>query len=159
MRLAGIQRDSITNGVGIRDVFFTQGCPHKCKGCHNPETWSFDGGEDVSWKEIMKILVNSDNNVTLSGGEPILADDLYNFLRICKTLGKDVWLYTGYTYEELSPAFWFKLFDLGVSVVVDGKFEEDKRDPDLLFRGSSNQRLIDLKETVYRGVVVEWNNE
>ena len=159
MRLAGIQRDSITNGVGVRDVFFVQGCPHHCKGCHNPETWNFSGGEEVPWKDVMKILSNSENNVTLSGGEPLLCKDLQDFLRICKCLGKDVWLYTGYQYEDFHARFWWDLFQLGVSVVVDGKFEENKRDPDLLFRGSSNQRLIDLKATLLGGCVVEWVSE
>ena len=159
MRIAGIVRDSIVDGVGIRDVIFTQGCPHRCEGCHNQVTWAYDTGFEKSAYDIHKSLKNSTNNITISGGEPILQwADVMFLAKLFRTDGKTIWLYTGYEYETLSKEVWKMFADSGVEVVVDGRFEIDKRDPNLLFRGSSNQRLIDLPKTIEANRIIEWED-
>jgi anaerobic ribonucleoside-triphosphate reductase activating protein len=159
MRIAGIIKDSIVNGVGIRDVLFTQGCPHHCKGCQNPETWNFAEGEIVSTLELLEEF-SGDNNLTISGGEPLFTPNLLelNFLYPFKKRypNKTIWIYTGYKFEDISEET-LKLLDwYNIEVIVDGRYEEDKRDAKLKFRGSSNQRLIDFKKTRKTGQIVLW---
>ena len=158
MRIAGVIRDSLVNGEGVRDVIFTQGCAHHCPNCHNPDTWKPNGGILVSADEVWELLKDSPNNVTFSGGDPI-----YQYLSLLEVLmrikinsNKNVWLYTGYTYEELPRVMWETLYLYGVSVVIDGKFEEQLKDSTLLYRGSSNQRIIDLGKTLSENQVVLW---
>ena len=160
LRVAGTISNSVVNGVGIRDVIFLQGCSHHCKGCHNPETWSFDDGTEIGITALYKQFLNSDNNLTISGGEPLLQlDELYQLLYLFYlNTNKKVWLYTGYEFEDIPIEIWSKLNKLGVEVVVDGKFEIDKKDLTLQFRGSSNQRLIDLNETLKIGSIVFWED-
>lgn len=159
MRLAGIVKDSIVDGVGVRDVIFVQGCPHKCPGCQNPSTWSLVGGEEYRLNEIADELDDSPNNITISGGEPFWdcgkLTDLLTFLDMLYPK-KTIWIYTGYKFEELPERTLKYLEYLNVEVIVDGAFEEDKKDPDLRFRGSSNQRLIDFKKTMESGQIVSW---
>lgn len=151
MKIAGIIRDSIVNGQGIRDVIFVQGCPHRCKGCHNPQTWDFTKGEEKTIQELIDELRDSPNDITISGGEPF-----YYPIELCTLIGhmhwtypkKTFWIYTGYKIEELNPNDLRFLSKCNVEVIVDGEYEEDKRDTSLRFRGSSNQRIIDLKQTV-----------
>lgn len=156
LRLAGIVRDSIVDGIGVRDVIFFQGCSHKCRGCHNPHTWNYSGGEHRFIGSVVKELSNSSNNITISGGEPL--DQYDSLVELCKQFkkqGKSIWVYTGNTvpnklslpYRELSK--W-------VEVIVDGKFIEEQKDSNLLFRGSSNQRLIDLPKSVIEQRIVLW---
>jgi anaerobic ribonucleoside-triphosphate reductase activating protein len=158
MRIAGIVRDSIVNGVGIRDVIFTQGCPHHCEGCHNSQTWDFNDGAEVTLTYLLEELSNSSNNVTISGGEPLSQfSELIPLIKLIhRKQNKTVWLYTGHKYEHLSEFFWKHLAEIGVEVVVDGKYEKDKKDTTLLFRGSSNQRLIDLPKSIKENRVVLW---
>ena len=158
MRIAGVVRDSIVDGVGIRDVIFTQGCPHHCKGCHNPNTWNGEGGYEIRPQELEELLCNSSNGITISGGEPLEQFDeltlmIYGF---AKQQNKSVWLYTGYEFEQVEPYIWRMLANCGLEVVVDGQFHEDKKDPNLLFRGSSNQRLIDLPRSVRENKIILW---
>lgn len=156
MRLAGIVRDSIVDGEGIRDVIFTQGCSHKCKGCHNQQTWDYGGGEHWFVGDIVKELSNSTNDVTISGGEPFdQYASLYRLVELLSKQGKRIWIYTGNTLREPigTP---YKLLAQYVDVIVDGRFVEKLKDPTLLFRGSSNQRLIDLKRSVKEQRIVEY---
>lgn len=162
MRIAGIIKDSIVNGVGIRDVLFTQGCPHHCKGCQNPETWDVRGGKWVEAVDMIEEL-SGDNNLTISGGEPLL--NVYElemlFLRHFEERypNKTIWLYTGYKFEEI-PQDKVKILSwYNIEVIVDGKYEEDKRDTKLKFRGSSNQRLIDFKKSIKSGKTVLWEEQ
>lgn len=157
VKIAGIVRDSIVDGEGIRDVIFLQGCHHHCKGCHNPNTWNIEQGDEVPILELCDKLKGSNNDITISGGEPL--DQLVNLIALLGTLKetsptKKVWLYTGFTYEEVAPWIWLTLYTLGVDVVVDGRYEEDKKDSNLSFRGSSNQRIIDLNKTLIDGEVM-----
>lgn len=158
LKVAGIQRDSITNGIGIRDVLFLQGCPHQCKGCHNPSTWDFHGGTEYSIKRLIDVFSDSDNDITISGGEPLhqFEDDLWFFMRdINEKQGKRFWLYTGYKYEQI-PTFMLAMLSEYVDVLVDGRYIESKRDFNLRFRGSSNQRLIDLPKSIEQNKIVLW---
>ena len=159
MRIAGIVRDSIVDGVGVRDVIFFQGCMHHCEGCHNPHTWNMKQGEPVLVSDIMEMLEASTNDVTISGGEPLLQlEDLLNLVRGLREFnGKHIWLYTGFTFEEI-PFFIWEILSKYIDVVVDGKFVKDLADTNLQFRGSSNQRIIDLKKTVIEQKIIEWED-
>ena len=147
MRIAGIQRDSITNGIGVRDVIFLQGCSHKCRGCQNPQTWDYNGGEHRFVGDVVKELSDSSNNVTISGGEPL--NQYASLVSLCKQLnkqGKSIWVYTGHTVDPTKPIY--SVLAEYVDVIVDGRFVLELKDSNLLFRGSSNQRLIDLPKSV-----------
>lgn len=156
MRIAGIVRDSIVDGPGVRDVIFTQGCPHHCFGCHNQNTWDMNGGEVRLSGSILRELSDSQNDITISGGEPL--SQWSALLRLLELINeqtdKRVWLYTGYTVD-LNQNF-YKVLARYVDVIVDGKFVEELKDPDLLFRGSSNQRIVDIKASVECGEIIEW---
>ena len=157
MRIAGILKNSVVNGEGIRDVIFTQGCPHHCKGCHNPSTWDVDGGKAIGVDEIVKELSNSTNDVTISGGEPLIQQsEVEELLAKLSQHNKSAWLYTGYKYEDIPTKTWKRLRVVGLRVVVDGEFELAKKDLRLQFRGSSNQRIIDLTKTLQSGKIVLW---
>ena len=157
-----IQRDSIVDGEGIRSVIWTQGCIHNCPGCHNPETHSFQKGilVDVEvLKEKIKYLDGQDG-ITFSGGDPMeQAEACNDIAKYCKSLGLNVWCYTGYTFEELlKKSNHFKEimnFLKNIDVLVDGKFEMKEKSYDVMFRGSKNQRLIDVKASLANNKVVE----
>ena len=159
MKVAGIIKNSVVNGTGIRDVVFLQGCNHRCVGCHNPETWNTEGGKDMTLEEIDNELKGSSNQITISGGEPMLQyDELIVWLScINRWHGKRFWLYTGFKYEEIPPKMLRELARY-VDVLVDGRFEIEKKDLTLRFRGSSNQRLIDLSKSLAYGRVKEWED-
>ena len=158
MRIAGIVRDSIVNGPGIRDVVFFQGCSKHCKGCHNPDTWNYIGGCHRFFSDVVNELAESSNDVTISGGEPL--DQFEDLLGLCKQLkkqGKNIWVYTGNVVDPKSRAY--RQLAQYVDVIVDGRFVEELKDSELLFRGSSNQRLINLPVSVRRGKIVEWEDK
>ncbi len=160
MRLAGIIPESVVDGPGVRFVVFTQGCPHHCPGCHNPETWDPSGGKEMTLKEILKLIKKKLKNIrgiTLSGGDPFLqAAEMAALAREAKKLGLDVVTYTGYTYEELlaidGPGF-KELLEV-TDILVDGPFLIQYRDIGLAYRGSSNQRVIDLAATKEKGQLI-----
>jgi len=154
IRIAGIIKESIVDGPGIRMVVFAQGCKHNCPGCHNPETHSFSGGTLVT---VDSIIEQSKKNplldgITFSGGEPFEQAEAFSFLaREARKLNLDIVTYTGYTYEYIlenssKHKGWAELLD-ETDILVDGRYEEDKRNLLLKFRGSENQRLIDVKRT------------
>lgn len=163
LRIAGIQKESIVDGEGYRYAIFTQGCNHQCKGCQNQETWDFNGGKLYSQSELEEVVKDIESNpmldgITLSGGDPFYqADACAELIKSIKSKREDitVWAYTGFTWEELikSPEMLnlAKLCD----VIVDGRYIENKRKLELEFRGSSNQRLIDVKKTIAAGKVVQ----
>lgn len=158
--MAGVVRESIVDGPGLRFAVFCQGCPHGCAGCHNQETHDFDGGYDCP---ISRILDAVDQNplldgVTFSGGEPFCQPEaFYNLAVELKKRNLHVMAYSGYTYEELlslkNEAVDKLLSQL--DLLVDGRYVAEKRDLTLLFRGSSNQRIIDMNETRRTGSVVQ----
>lgn len=161
LRIAGTVNDSIVDGKGIRFTIFTQGCPHHCKGCHNPETHDFNGGYDIDTAELLeKIKANPLlDGVTFSGGEPFMqAEILAEFAAEIKSLSLDIVTYTGYTFEELyanrDKNSWGRLLE-ATDHLIDGKFEIEKKDWTAKFRGSSNQRYLDCQKSLAEGRAVE----
>lgn len=153
MRIAGISNDSIVDGPGIRLTVFTQGCPHHCPGCHNPETWPFEGGKEVSAEEIIKLYDSNPllDGITFSGGEPFMPEryaELATIAKHIKEKGGNVWAYTGFILEDLiqrekeNPQFNELLKN--IDVVVDGPFLIEQRSLAIEFRGSTNQRILHL---------------
>lgn len=149
LRISGIEEESIVDGPGIRFVVFTQGCKHNCKECHNPGTHSFHGGTDMDIDYIVEKIKENPllKGVTLSGGEPFEQPKAcMELARRVKKLGLDIFCYTGYTIEEIQKDETKKELLLEVDTLVDGRFILDKKDPLLKFRGSQNQRIINIKE-------------
>ncbi|MBQ8974588.1 MAG: anaerobic ribonucleoside-triphosphate reductase activating protein [Oscillospiraceae bacterium] len=162
MRIAGTIQDSIVDGPGMRFTVFTQGCPHRCEGCQNPQTHDFDGGSEKSTDEIIAQMLENPltDGVTLSGGEPFAQPEGCSAIaKAARDNGLNVWAYSGYTFEELlalgkeKPEI-MELLEL-VDVLVDGRFELDKRSLDCKWRGSTNQRLINVKSSLEQGKAVE----
>lgn len=151
--LCGVETESIVDGPGFRYVIFTQGCPHRCKGCHNPQTHPFEGGFEADTDSILSAFTENPLlcGITFSGGEPFCqASALIPLARAVKDMKKSVMSYSGYTLEELvdlseKNADILELLKL-CDLLVDGKYIEEQRDLTLRFRGSRNQRVIDLKE-------------
>lgn len=161
MNLAGFYEESISNGEGWRAVVFVSGCPHRCPGCHNEKTWDFDYGEKFNKEEILnKIKENFIlQGVTVSGGEPLCPEntaEVTDFMKSVKALGLDIWCYTGYTLEELLKREDAKKALSYIDVLVDGKFISEQKVPNLKFRGSENQRIIDVKRSIAEGKVIEY---
>lgn len=164
IRIAGTVEDSIVDGPGLRFVVFTQGCPHRCDGCHNPETHDFAGGKvtttDALFEQCMENPLCS--GVTFSGGEPFCqAEALYELGSRFKSAGKHLMCYSGWTFEELlakaqREEFVGKLLSIA-DVLVDGKFDISKRSLSLQYRGSSNQRLINVQESLKTGTTVVYD--
>lgn len=160
IKIAGLVPESIVDGPGIRFTVFTQGCPHHCPGCHNPQTHDFAGGE---WKDTDEIIAQFQQNpllkgITLSGGDPFVQPAACAELaRAAHKAGKDVITYTGYTFEQLLSGI---VPDAGLlleetDILIDGRFEEEKKSLGLRFRGSSNQRAIDCKKSLKIAEAVE----
>lgn len=156
IRLAGqIQSDSIVDGEGIRTVIWTQGCIHNCYGCHNPETHSFDGGFLTDTEEVIKILdkLKGQDGITLSGGDPMCqVEACLEIAKHAKEIGLNVWCYTGYTFEQLLKMSETKpsILELlsNIDMLVDGKFVLAEKSLDVKFRGSKNQRIIDVQKSL-----------
>lgn len=158
IRVAGIVDDSIVDGPGLRLTVFTQGCPHHCPGCHNPESHDYECGEE---REIEEILSMAQENilldgVTLSGGEPFVQAEACALIADgAHAAGLNVWCYTGYTFEKIMASensAWKKLIE-NIDILVDGPFVMELRTLDVKFRGSSNQRIIDVPASLAAGEV------
>lgn len=155
IRLAAILPESLVNGKGIRRVLFAQGCPHNCRGCFSPHTHSYTDGALVDMDEIIHDIKRNPllRGVTFSGGEPWDQADKFAYIaEKVKGLGLNIWCYTGYTIEYIlehqqERKGWTELLQY-IDVLVDGKFEEDKKIEGLKFRGSSNQRIIDVHSSL-----------
>jgi len=161
-RIAGVTTESVVDGAGLRSTIFFQGCPHHCPGCHNPETWQLDGGREVTLIELLMMLKLTPltTGVTFSGGEPFLQSRNLVFLAAyLKRLKLNLWVYTGYTWEYLvndSENDEIQLLLDYIDILIDGPFISAKQQMELPFRGSSNQRLIKVRESLATGRVVEW---
>lgn len=159
---ADLQLDSIVDGEGIRTVIWTQGCSHNCPSCHNPNTHDFNGGDLVDVEDVVYRLEELDgqDGVTFSGGDPMFQAKSCSYLaKKVHELGMNVWAYTGFTYEELINKGTKDILDFlsEIDVLIDGKFELDKKSLNLEFRGSSNQRIIDVKKSLENHEVILYN--
>lgn len=160
IRLAApLQTDSVVDGDGIRTVIWTQGCPHNCKGCHNPITHSFDGGYIEDTDNIIKQLNNLryQDGITLSGGDPFMQPEAcLEIAKYAKKIGMSIWCYTGFTFEQLKLSknkYTLELLKY-IDILVDGKFILEEKSLDLKYRGSKNQRIIDVKKSLYNNEIV-----
>ena len=163
---ADLTIDSIVDGPGLRAVLWTQGCPHHCPGCQNPSTWDTKGGGLVPIDMVLEAIdeLEYQDGITFSGGDPMFQPEACNIIaEHCKKRGLNIWVYTGYTFEELLEKAKKKPVYLDflkkIDVLVDGRFIEAKRNLSLLFRGSSNQRLIDVPKTLETGNIVLFNED
>lgn len=160
-KIAGLVPHSSVNGPGVRYVVFFQGCPHHCKGCQNPDTWSPEGGKDIEIGSIIKEILDTKyiDGVTLSGGDPFYQPEaLMEIAKACKEHGINVWCYTGWTYEEIYKGHVGNKAQEALSfvdVLVDGPFIIDLLSDTCIYRGSSNQRLVDVRKSSCEGKVME----
>ena len=156
MKYAGIIPNDTAAAPGIGYTFFTQGCPHKCKGCHNPETWDFNGGYEIEYQELENIVLKEINkngilrNLSLLGGEPLYMPNLEYTVKLSKAVHKKypnikIYCWTGFTYEALIKRYGKEILN-DIDILIDGPFILDERDITLYLRGSKNQRVL------YKGV-------
>ncbi len=159
MRYHNITKDDMLNGDGLRVVLWTAGCPHRCPGCHNPVTWDEKGGlefDSAAKNELFSVLEKPYiSGLTLSGGDPLLPSNRTELTELIKEVktrfpDKTIWLYTGYLWKEVKDLELIKYID----VLVDGRFLQNLKNTQLKWRGSTNQRVIDVKETLKNGNVV-----
>ena len=162
-----IDKTSISNGLGVRTVLWCAGCEQKCKNCFNPQTWDFNAGKlfDEKAKQLLFTQLSKPyiKGLTLSGGHPLEPKNFEDVLNLVKEVKakfptKDIWLYTGYLYEELYYKEISRIL-LYIDVLVDGPYIEEQRDITLAFRGSRNQRLIDVQETLKQGKIITLQND
>lgn len=161
VRLAGIAYESLVNGPGIRRVLFSQGCIHKCKDCFNPDTHCFDGGKDYDVQDLINDIKGNPllKGITFSGGDPFEQADKFAYIaEKSKEVGLNIWSYTGYTFEYILANYdkkteWRELLN-SIDVLVDGKFISELQVDGLRYKGSTNQRIIDVKESLKLGKVV-----
>lgn len=159
MNFASIRNFDVSNGIGIGIALYVQGCHFHCKNCFNQVTWDFNGGKEWT-PDIENKFIELANNkhvdrVSILGGEPLTPENYDTVLSLCKKLSKKIWVYTGYTYETLCDKEILRYID----VLVDGKYVDELRDLNLAFRGSSNQRIIDVKASLDSNKVVLLNLE
>ncbi len=149
IRILDILEETMADGPGFRTSIYCAGCRHHCSGCHNPQSWDFNSGRDMTVEEVLGIIKADEfSNVTFSGGDPLYQVEAFAELarRIKEETGKNIWCYTGFTYEEILEDERLRKILPYIDTLVDGPFIEALRDPELHFRGSSNQRIIHLTE-------------
>lgn len=162
-RVYGLEANSYVDGPGVRLAIFFQGCLHHCKGCQNPGSWPMYGGEKMDTEFIKKLMVSDSllSGITLSGGEPFLQPmAALELAQFAKAKGLSVWCYTGYTFEQIVE--WEdnrKTLLQEIDVLVDGRFEQDMASMELDWRGSANQRLINVPESLEKGCVVLYEKQ
>lgn len=164
INVCGIERESIVDGPGFRYVLFVQGCPHRCPGCHNPESHDFNGGTGMTVGEIFADIMKNPHlkGVTFSGGEPFeQTDALVDLGHMIRDAGLSLMSYSGYTLEELKArhdSSTDELLDM-LDILVDGRYVESLRNLTLVYRGSENQRVIDMKKTRESGEVTLYRSD
>jgi len=158
LNLSGIQGDSIVDGPGIRTTFFCQGCPHHCQGCHNPETWPFEGGTPMDTETLVEIVTANPlcRGVTFSGGEPFAqAEGYLELAKALKEKGYEIASYSGYTFEQLlSGTDAQRALLAQLDVLIDGPFIQSQKSLETPFRGSKNQRVLDVPKSLAAGEAV-----
>lgn len=159
MRILDIIEATTVDGPGFRAAVYFAGCAHACPGCHNPQSHPFDGGYEISVDDLDSRLAAMDLDVTLSGGDPAYqAGEAAALARAVHRRGHTVWLYTGFTFDELTATPAGRLLAESVDVIVDGPFIQARRDTRLQFRGSSNQRILDAPASLAAGTPVIWSS-
>ncbi len=154
-----IVEDTMVDGPGFRTSIYCAGCPNACPGCHNPQSWDINEGRQMTTDEMMQVIeADPFANVTFSGGDPMYQAEGFTELAraIRQRTNKTIWCYTGFTYEALVRNPKQRALLEQIDVLVDGPFVKSLRDDDLLFRGSSNQRLIDVPASLSAGRVVAY---
>lgn len=159
LQVIDIVDGTIVDGPGLRTSIYFAGCRHACEGCHNPQSWDFLAGRPMSIAEIMARVEEADSDVTLTGGDPLYQID--KLIALCEAIrqkGYGIWCYTGFEYEQIiaNPSL-ARILDY-VDVVVDGPFMLTQRDISLRFKGSANQRLIDVRKS-RQGEIVIWSDQ
>lgn len=163
MKYAKIRKMDISNGEGVRVSLFVQGCSFHCKNCFNQETWDFNGGKEFTTAEIQKIIELADKDyiagLSILGGEPLHNNNVDEVFHIVATFkekfpNKNIWLWTGFKFEDAIKDSKRKFILRNIDVLIDGQFEEDKKDLTLKWRGSSNQRVIDCKKSLAENKVI-----
>lgn len=152
-----IVEETVVDGPGFRTAVYAAGCPNKCPGCHNPQSWDIEAGRRMPIADILdKIKSDEFAQVTFSGGDPIFQVEAFTQLarRIKEETGKNIWCYTGWKYEDIERSRRLSQILPYIDVLVDGRYKQELRDEQLLFRGSSNQRLIDVPASLSAGSVV-----
>ena len=152
-----IVEDTTVDGPGFRTSVYSSGCPHRCPGCHNPQSWEIDNGHPVETEEILKIiLADPFADVTFTGGDPMFQPQGFAELAqaIRENSTKNIWCYTGYRFEDLLQNPAQKALLEQIDTLVDGRFIEALKDEELRFRGSSNQRIIDVQSSLEKGEIV-----
>lgn len=143
MKILKIVKQTAADGPGLRNSIYVSGCAHACPGCHNPESWNFDAGTEMDIHEIVAEVLDPYADITITGGDPVYRyEEVIELCQALKGYGKNIWLFTGFTYEEISlicPALL-----LCIDVLVDGKYDETQRDL-TRFCGSKNQRILYLR--------------
>ena len=160
IRVLDIVEDTTVDGPGFRTSIYCAGCPHHCPGCHNPQSWPEDGGTEMSVEDVMQVIeADPFANVTFSGGDPMHQAEGFTALAraIKERTRKTIWCYTGYTYEQLLHMPAQRALLQYIDVLVDGPFIAAQRDTSLLFRGSANQRIIDVPHSLSANHIVEWS--
>ncbi|SCJ53023.1 Pyruvate formate-lyase 1-activating enzyme [uncultured Clostridium sp.] len=162
MRFSKIKDNDIANGLGITMSFWTQGCPHHCKGCFNKETWNFEDGEEFTQEDLKYIIENINKNnikrdLSILGGEPLCPQNVEGVITLCKEFKRHypeklIYLWTGYTIENFDDIQ--KEILNYIDILIDGKFEEDRKNLSIKLRGSSNQRVIDVKKYLEDDAVI-----
>lgn len=170
MKILKIVPDTVVDGPGLRTSIYFAGCKLHCEGCHNPESWDMNGGEEMYPNEVIrKVEEYGNKRVTLTGGNPLDQEHLFHVQVLCEELkkkGYDIWLYSGYRWEHIMRLIddfmrhprsrnleLLKILD-SIDVIVDGAFVQELRDTSLLYRGSSNQRIIDVQQSLKQDKIV-----
>lgn len=156
MRIIDIVPGTSVDGPGLRTAIYFAGCSHRCPGCHNPQSWDFESGREMTVDEVMSEIIENDFDVTFTGGDPMYrAAELLPLAKRIKEAGKTIWCYTGFHYEDVVRDIRMSELLEHIDVLVDGPFIESLRDVHLQFRGSSNQRLIDIARSTPDNII-EW---
>lgn len=156
----------MSNGIGWRSVLFVSGCPHHCEGCQNKQTWNENYGKKFNKDYYLSKILNNKiiNGITLSGGEPLTIDHIKELIPFCSDIKKHkltIWCYTGFTFEELiksNDKYIKEMLEL-IDVLIDGRFVNELKDGSLQFRGSSNQRIIDVQKSLKQEKIILWKDE
>ncbi len=158
MRVIDIVPGTSVDGPGLRTAIYFAGCIHQCPGCHNPQSWNVDSGNEMTADEIFAIVEENGFDVTFTGGDPLLqSEELAGLAQRIAETGKTIWCYTGFLYDRVMSDVYMRAVLENVEVLVDGPFVEALKDKALVFRGSSNQRLIDVAQSA-PGRPVMWDD-